>query len=148
MKKKILLVNGPNLNLLGTREPEIYGHETLADIESGISAFFAEKGMKCLARQSNHEGEIIDFLHKNRDADYIIINPAGLTHSSISLRDALAGIAVPFIEVHISNVHAREEFRRHSYLSAIASGIIGGCGVHGYYLAADLISQRLEAAGD
>ena len=115
MEKEVLLVNGPNLNLLGTREPEIYGHETLEGLESGISSYLSEKGIYCLAFQSNHEGEIIDFLHEDRKADYVIINPGGLTHTSISLRDALAGINVPFIEVHISNVHAREKFRHHSF---------------------------------
>jgi 3-dehydroquinate dehydratase-2 len=144
MKKKILLVNGPNINLLSLREPGIYGHTTLSEIEIGITSYFAKNGFDCLVYQSNHEGEIIDFLHKNREADYLIINPAGLTHTSVSLKDALAGIDIPFIEVHISNIYAREEFRHHSYLSALANGILTGCGVQGYYLAAELIRQRLQ----
>ncbi|NQU65614.1 MAG: type II 3-dehydroquinate dehydratase [SAR324 cluster bacterium] len=143
MKKKILLVNGPNLNLLGGREPDIYGSKTLVDIEAEIRTFIERQGFQLIAFQSNHEGDIIDFIHKHADADYLIINPGGLTHSSVALRDALTGTELPFIEIHISNIHAREPFRHHSYLSAIADGIIVGCGVQGYQLAADLIVQRI-----
>jgi len=143
MKKKILLVNGPNLNLLGGREPDIYGSKTLVDIEAEIRTFIERQGFQLIAFQSNHEGDIIDFIHKHADADYLIINPGGLTHSSVALRDALTGTELPFIEIHISNIHAREPFRHHSYLSAIADGVIVGCGVQGYQLAADLIVQRI-----
>lgn len=143
MEKNILLVNGPNLNLLGKREPDVYGSDTLADIESGTAAFFKEHGCHLTTFQSNHEGALIDFLHEHAAADYLIINPGGLTHTSVSLRDALAGTAIPFIEVHISNIHVRESFRHHSYLSAIAAGVIVGCGVQGYRLAAELIVQRI-----
>lgn len=144
MEKNILLVNGPNLNLLGKREPDVYGHTTLSDVESETAAFFREKGCRLTVFQSNHEGALIDFIQEHADADYLIINPGGLTHTSVALRDALAGTQIPFIEVHISNIHARESFRHHSYLSALASGIIVGCGVEGYCLAADLIVQRIS----
>ncbi|MBU2649070.1 type II 3-dehydroquinate dehydratase [bacterium] len=143
-KKKILLVNGPNLNLLGKREPEIYGSQTLADIEAETGAFFEARGFDLIPFQSNHEGKLIDFLQTHADADYLILNPGGLTHTSVVLRDALAGTQVPFIEVHISNIHARESFRHHSFLSAIAAGVIVGCGVQGYRLAAELIVQRVS----
>lgn len=144
MEKNILLVNGPNLNLLGKREPEIYGSTTLSDIETQTAAYFKEYGCSLTAFQSNHEGKLIDFLHENAHADYLIINPGGLTHTSVALRDALAGTAIPFIEVHISNIHAREPFRHHSYLSDIAAGVIAGCGVQGYRLAAELVVQRVQ----
>ncbi len=144
MNKKILLINGPNLNLLGKREPEIYGHQTLKDIETDLVKLFSEQGFELLPFQSNHEGKIIDFIQSNHDADYAMINPGGLTHTSVSLRDVLAGTNVPFIEIHISNIHAREEFRHHSYLSAIADGVIVGCGIKGYFLAAELICTRLD----
>ncbi len=144
MRKEILLVNGPNLNLLGTREPEAYGNRTLKDIETEIGDYLNGKGFDLTAFQSNHEGGIIDFLHERQGAEYLIINPGGLTHTSISLRDALAGTDLPFIEVHISNIHAREEFRHRSFLSSIAQGVIVGCGVHGYRLAAELIVERLR----
>lgn len=141
---KVLLINGPNLNLLGTREPEVYGSSNLQDIETSIKEYFQSKGSQCDCFQSNHEGKIIDYLHDNRDADFIIINPGGLTHTSVSLRDALASIDTPFVEVHISNIHARESFRHFSYLSAISSGSIVGCGVYGYQMAADLILHHLN----
>ncbi len=141
---KILLLNGPNLNLLGQREPETYGKATLVDVENTLKVFFQNKDAEIVCFQSNHEGQLIDFLHKHKDAAYAIINPGGLTHTSVSLRDAFSGVGLPFIEVHISNVHAREEFRHHSYLSGISSGVIVGCGTHGYLMAADLIAQRLE----
>ncbi len=144
MSMKILLLNGPNLNLLGQREPEVYGYTTLVDVENSLQEFFKTRDLELLCLQSNHDGHLIDFLQQHRDAAFAIINPGGLTHTSVSLRDAFAGTAIPFIEVHISNVHAREEFRHHSYLSGIASGTILGCGVHGYQLAADIISRRLK----
>lgn len=144
MEKHILLVNGPNLNLLGKREPDIYGSKTLSDIEGDTAAYLEENDCRLTAFQSNHEGVLIDFIQEHADADYLIINPGGLTHTSVALRDALAGTEIPFIEVHISNIHAREGFRQHSYLSAIAKGVIVGCGVQGYRLAAELIVRRMS----
>jgi 3-dehydroquinate dehydratase-2 len=134
---QILLLNGPNLNLLGTREPHIYGAATLAQIEAELTQIAANAGAKLQTLQSNHEGALIDRIHLARTdgTQFVIINPGGLTHTSVALRDALAGVALPFIEVHVSNVHQREAFRHHSYLSAIATGVIAGLGVNGYRLA-------------
>lgn len=145
MAKNILLVNGPNLNLLGTREPEVYGSTTLADIERAATAQAEAAGARLSVFQSNHEGALIDRIHAARaeGVDAIVINPGGLTHTSVALRDALAGVAIKFIEVHISNVHQRESFRHHSYLSAIAVGVICGLGVDGYRLAIDFALKRL-----
>ena len=133
----ILVLNGPNLNLLGTREPQIYGATTLPMIEAELKQLAAVAGTSLQCFQSNHEGALIDRIHAARTdgTRFIMINPGGLTHTSVALRDALAGVALPFIEIHISNVHAREEFRHHSYLSGIASGVIVGLGVNGYRLA-------------
>lgn len=134
MAKSLLLLNGPNLNLLGSREPEVYGHTTLADVEQAAREQATAAGATLQAFQSNHEGALIDRIHaaKKEGVEAIIINPGGLTHTSVALRDALAGVAIPFVEVHISNVHQRETFRHHSYLSAIAVGVICGLGVQGY----------------
>jgi 3-dehydroquinate dehydratase-2 len=139
MAKKLLLLNGPNLNLLGTREPAVYGATTLADIESAAAAQAAAAGASLASFQSNHEGALIDRIHAARleGVDAIVINPGGLTHTSVALRDALAAVAIPFIEVHISNVHQREEFRHHSFLSAIARGVICELGPDGYRFAID-----------
>ena len=144
MAKKLLLLNGPNLNLLGTREPEVYGKTTLADIEQAAAAQAAGAGASLTCFQSNHEGALIDRIHAARaeGVDAIVINPGGLTHTSVALRDALAGVAIPFIEVHISNVHQRETFRHHSYLSAIAVGVICGLGIDGYRLAIDFVLNK------
>jgi len=133
----ILLINGPNLNLLGEREPETYGRTTLADIEAQLAQQASDAGAELVAFQSNAEHEIIDYIHtaKARDINFIIINPGALTHTSIALRDALLGVAIPFIEVHLSNVHAREAFRQHSYLSDVAVGVITGLGQQGYEFA-------------
>lgn len=133
----ILVINGPNLNLLGTREPQIYGYTTLPQIEEELVQLAANAGAKLQTLQSNHEGVLIDRIHAARTdgTSFIIINPGGLTHTSVALRDALAGVAIPFIELHLSNVHKREEFRHHSFLSAIAVGVIAGLGVNGYRLA-------------
>ncbi len=139
MAKNLLLLNGPNLNLLGTREPEVYGAATLAMVEQAAVAQAAAAGARLLCFQSNHEGALIDRIHaaKTEGVDAIIINPGGLTHSSVALRDALAGVAIPFVEVHVSNIHAREVFRHHSFLSAIAQGTICGLGIDGYRFAID-----------
>lgn len=145
MAKHILLVNGPNLNLLGTREPEVYGSTTLADIEQVAKAQAATAGAVLASFQSNHEGALIDRIHaaKGEGVDAIVINPGGLTHTSVALRDALAGVAIPFVEVHISNVHQRESFRHHSYLSGIAVGVICGLGVEGYRAAIEFALKKL-----
>jgi 3-dehydroquinate dehydratase-2 len=145
---KILLINGPNLNLLGTREPAVYGSTTLADIERELKAQAKAAGAKLMAFQSNHEGALVDRIHqaKTEGVAWVIINPGAYTHTSIALRDALSGTALPFIEVHISNVHAREPFRHHSYLSDIASGTIVGLGVSGYRLALLHILATLASA--
>lgn len=144
----ILVVNGPNINALGTREPEVYGRTTLPELEAALVAQGADAGLGVDTFQSNHEGAIIDRLYEARTdgTRFIIINPGGLTHTSIALRDALAGIALPFIEVHISNTHAREEFRQHSYLSDLASGILIGFGTHGYHLAMNAVIHRLTSS--
>ncbi|AHE99420.1 type II 3-dehydroquinate dehydratase [Thioalkalivibrio paradoxus] len=142
----LLLLNGPNLNLLGSREPERYGSTTLAELETSLQARAAQAGHRLLCFQSNHEGELIDRIHAARSGGvaHIVINPGGLTHTSVSLRDALLAVAIPFIEIHVSNVHAREPFRRHSYLSDVASGTITGLGVTGYRLALDAAIAAIE----
>ncbi len=139
MASHLLLLNGPNLNLLGTREPETYGASTLAEVEQAAQAQAKAAGAQLACFQSNHEGALIDRIHAARTegVDFIVINPGGYTHTSVALRDALAGVAIPFIEVHISNIYRREEFRHHSYLSAIAQGTICGLGIEGYRLAID-----------
>jgi 3-dehydroquinate dehydratase-2 len=136
-KRRILVLHGPNLNLLGTREPEIYGRDTLDEINRRLRTSAAESGASLECFQSNHEGALIDRIHaaKNEGTTWIIVNPAGFTHSSVALRDALAATAIPFIEVHLSNTHAREPFRRHSYFSDLAVGTICGLGSRGYELA-------------
>jgi len=133
MTGRLLLLNGPNLNLLGTREPEIYGSATLADVERVAADAAAAEGFDLRALQSNHEGVLIDAIHDARaDCAGIVINPGGLTHTSVSLRDALTGVGLPFAEVHISDVYAREEFRHHSFLHDVAAVRVIGHGVDGY----------------
>ena len=136
MIKTIYVLNGPNLNLLGKRQPEIYGHDTLADVEENCSRLAGEIGLNCRILQSNHEGQIIDWVHEARNtAAGIIINPAAFTHTSVAILDALKTFEGPVLEVHISNVHQRESFRHHSYVSLRADGVIAGFGIEGYLLA-------------
>ncbi|MFA5607872.1 MAG: type II 3-dehydroquinate dehydratase [Leucobacter sp.] len=144
MTARILLLNGPNLNLLGTREPEIYGEETLADVEAYVTRAANDFGLDVRSLQSNHEGELIDAIHAAReDCSAVIINPGALSHTSVALRDALAGVQLLVAEVHISNVYSREPFRHQSYVSAVADCIIVGCGVQGYDLAVRRIASLL-----
>ena len=132
---KILVIQGPNLNLLGKREPGVYGTQTLADVEEGLQRLADGLGVELAFFQSNHEGALIDTVQAAPgEMDGILINPGGLTHTSVALRDALVGVGLPFVEVHISNVHARESFRHHSYLSDVASGTVSGFGLVGYEL--------------
>ncbi len=135
--KSFLLINGPNLNLLGKREPNLYGGDTLNVVEERLQQLAEERGAKLFCFQSNSEGELVNRIHQagQEKVSGIIINPGAYTHTSIALRDAFLGTAVPFIEVHISNIHAREEFRHHSYLSDISQGVIAGLGTTGYTLA-------------
>ena len=148
--KKILVLNGPNLNLLGTREPALYGHETLADVERLCAEAGARHGVAIECRQSNHEGHLIDWLHEaGREIVAgrmlgVVMNPGAYTHTSVALHDAIKGAGVTLIELHISNVHAREPFRHHSYVSPAARGIIVGLGVQGYPLAIEAL-VRLQA---
>ena len=144
----ILVLHGPNLNLLGSREPKVYGRETLADINRELAAIARKAGVPLQSFQSNSEGELVDRIHQaGRDGvGFIIINPAAYTHTSVALRDALAGVGIPFVEVHLSNVHAREPFRHHSYFSAIAVGVICGLGSAGYRAALEFALARLRAA--
>jgi 3-dehydroquinate dehydratase-2 len=142
---RILLVNGPNLNLLGTREPEIYGADTLADIEARAAAVARECGHELTAFQSNAEHELIGRIHQagRESTDFLILNPGAFTHTSVALRDAIAAVRLPFLEVHLSNVHAREAFRRESYFSDIAVGSIVGLGAFGYELAVRAVARLL-----
>ena len=134
MAHHILVLHGPNLNLLGTREPGVYGRQTLSDINTCLEALADQNGASCQAFQSNHEGLLVDRIHAAREdgTDFIIINAGAYTHTSVALRDALAAVDIPFIEVHISNVHQREPFRHHSYLSDKARGVVVGLGAFGY----------------
>ena len=143
---KILVLNGPNLNLLGTREPEHYGHTGLADINKKLVAIAKQAGHELDSFQSNAEHELVDRIHQAA-ADavaFIIINPAAFTHTSVALRDALAGVAIPFIEIHLSNIYAREDFRHQSYFSDLAVGVISGLGAQGYELALEAAIGKLQ----
>jgi len=140
----VLLLNGPNLNLLGTREPEIYGSTTLMEIEEQVSSVLRKHKIECETFQSNSEGEIIDWLQKWRDADFLLLNPGALTHTSVGLRDTVLANEIPFLEIHLSNVHQREEFRHHSYFSDIAIGSLVGLGIKGYLLATQFAVDYLE----
>jgi 3-dehydroquinate dehydratase II len=146
---RVLLLNGPNLNLLGTREPQVYGHESLAAIEQRAVTLAQELGHELIAFQSNAEHELIGRIHAARGEGvaFLIFNPGAFTHTSIALRDALLALAVPFIEVHLSNTQARESFRQHSYFSDIAVGVIQGLGAFGYEAALRAAAQRLGRAG-
>ncbi|KAJ5713948.1 catabolic 3-dehydroquinase [Penicillium malachiteum] len=145
MGKSILLINGPNLNLLGTREPHIYGSTTLPDVESNAKAQATSLGATLESFQSNHEGAIVDRIQEARGkVDGIIINPGAYTHTSVAIRDALLGVAIPFIELHVSNVHAREPFRHHSYFSDKAAAIIVGLGVYGYKVAVEHVALNFK----
>ncbi|MFP1899842.1 type II 3-dehydroquinate dehydratase [Lonsdalea quercina] len=144
-KFNILLLNGPNLNLLGTREPEKYGHTTLTEIVNGLEQEALALNVQLSHLQSNAEHTLIDHIHQARgNADFILINPAAYTHTSVALRDALLAVAIPFIEIHLSNVHAREPFRHHSYLSDVAVGVICGLGADGYSYALQTAVKRLS----
>jgi 3-dehydroquinate dehydratase-2 len=144
------VLNGPNLNLLGTRKPEVYGTTTLADVESLCREEAAKLGLDVVFRQSNHEGQLIDWIHevgaevKAGNAIGAVLNPGALTHTSVALHDAIEGVDLPLVECHISNVHKREEFRHHSYISPVARGIIVGFGVYGYVLAINGLHQLSE----
>ena len=146
-KTRLLVLHGPNLNLLGTREPGYYGLRTLADINIALARRAEQAGVELETFQSNHEGALIERVHAAREqgVSYIIINPAAYTHTSVALRDALAATAIPFIEVHLSNVHAREEFRHHSYFSDLATGVICGLGSEGYLLALEYLLSKISA---
>ncbi|AGT04430.1 putative 3-dehydroquinate dehydratase [Corynebacterium glutamicum MB001] len=142
MPGKILLLNGPNLNMLGKREPDIYGHDTLEDVVALATAEAAKHGLEVEALQSNHEGELIDALHNARGTHIgCVINPGGLTHTSVALLDAVKASELPTVEVHISNPHAREEFRHHSYISLAAVSVIAGAGIQGYRFAVDILAN-------
>lgn len=145
--KHILLLNGPNLNLLGTREPEIYGADTLASIEARVAKLAADAGASFAAFQSNSEAELVTRIQQAaRDGvDFILLNPAAYTHTSVAMRDALAAVRIPFIEIHLSNVFAREAFRHHSYFSDIAVGVISGLGAKGYELALAYVLDIMSA---
>jgi len=145
---ELLLINGPNLNLLGTREPTHYGSKTLVQIETDLTTEAARLGHKLQTYQSNHEGELVDRVHKAKSdgVAFILLNPGGYTHTSVALRDALLATKLPFIEVHLSNIHAREAFRHHSYFSDIAVGAVIGLGPQGYELALTAITARLAGS--
>lgn len=146
MNRRILVVNGPNLNLLGTREPELYGTDTLDDAVALATEAASDQGFEVRHVQSNHEGELIDAIHAAReDCDAVVINAGALTHTSIALRDALTGVSLPFAEVHLTNVHARDAFRHHSYLSDVASWVIVGAGIRGYAFATSRMIEVVTA---
>ena len=143
----ILVIHGPNLHLLGKRQPEIYGHQTLEDINAALDRRAAASPHEVVLKifQSNHEGEIVTIIGEHINwADGILINPAAYTHTSIAIRDAISTVAVPVIEIHLSNIYAREEFRHHSYISAVALGVVGGFGTHSYLLALEAMIQHLQ----
>ncbi len=146
----LLLINGPNLNLLGSREPGVYGETTLADVENRLTSLAKEQGHELQCFQSNAEHESVDRIQKAAEdnAEFILLNPGAFTHTSIAIRDALLAVSIPFIEIHLSNVFAREEFRHNSYFSDIAAGCLFGFGAYGYELALNAASRQIEDAGD
>jgi 3-dehydroquinate dehydratase-2 len=143
MAQHLLVLNGPNLNMLGLREPHLYGHTTLSELEAGLRTLAQTLGVSLNSFQSNHEGALVDRIQEARTdgTDFIILNAGAYTHTSVAIRDALAGIKVPFVEVHLSNVHKREEFRHHSYLSDLAVGVVAGLGPSGYEAAVRFAAQ-------
>lgn len=145
--KKILVLHGPNLNLLGSREPSVYGHTSLSELNEQLQQLASQSGFTLTAQQSNSEAELINLIHQasSDGIHHIILNPAAYTHTSIAMRDALLAVQIPFIEVHISNVHARESFRQHSYFSDIAVGVICGFGTNGYLLALQAIIKKFKS---
>ncbi len=147
---QILVLHGPNLNLLGSREPGVYGSRTLAQIDADLAEIATEAGVKLESFQSNHEGALVDRIQAaGRDGcRFIIINPAAYTHTSVAIRDALAAVAVPFVEVHLSNIHKREPFRHHSFFSALADGVICGLGAQGYQLALQYVLTALKSKSE
>lgn len=143
MTNRVLVLNGPNLNMLGTREPEIYGSDTIADVERLVRARAATHGLEVDFLQSNHEGDLIDALHRGRSENVgCVINPAGLTHTSVALHDAIKASELDVVEVHISNPHTRESFRHHSFVSPVATAVVAGAGVSGYAFGVDIIAAR------
>jgi len=146
MNKKIniLIINGPNINLLGTRETDIYGNMTMDDINKNITEYASDNNTATSFFQSNTEGEIVDFIQKNRDADGIIINPAAYTHTSIAIRDAIAAVSLPAVEVHLSNIHSREEFRKNSFIAPVCLGQISGFGAESYMLGLRALIDHLN----
>lgn len=143
MTHRLLVLHGPNLNLLGSREPDVYGHTTLAQVDAALAERARAAGASLATFQSNHEGALVDRIHAARgEVDFIVINPAAYTHTSVALRDALAGVAIPFVEVHLSNVHRREAFRHLSYFSDLAEGVVCGLGWQGYLYAVDFALAR------
>ena len=145
----VFILNGPNLNLLGVRDPSIYGRDTLGDIEERCTARAASLGLEIDFRQTNHEGQIVDWIQEAREsADGIILNAGALTHTSVAVLDALAAAELPVVEVHLSNIFRRDRFRRHSYVSLAANGVICGLGAHGYELALDAVARLIEDEAD
>lgn len=147
--RNLLLINGPNLNLLGTREPHIYGSTTLPDVESAAQQQAASLSISLATFQSNHEGAIVDRIQAARGegVDAIVINPGAFTHTSVAIRDALLGVGIPYVEIHVSNVHAREEWRRHSYFTDKAVAMVCGMGVYGYTAAIEFAARHMQIAG-
>lgn len=148
MAQRILVLHGPNLNLLGTREPHLYGHTTLPELNARLGGLSASLGASLDAYQSNHEGELVDRIQAARldGTDFIVINAGAYTHTSVAIRDALAAIKIPFVEVHLSNVYKREAFRHHSFLSDLAQGVVAGLGPHGYEAAVRFAVQHVQPA--